>query len=164
MKSTNSTSIAAVRHRARKMAAAVAVMILFGSLSPITPKLLAGTPCGPVYKANPNDQWGWNWCVPDLPRVESRKLKWPDPRPPLTDSNSPYCWNTYIQTSYTPGQFAGGWYRTGKTQIRKAAWPDYYVIRLEYIVTYKLSTGFWSGWVYPPGGYRRVMSVNCDVP
>ena len=165
-KASGSANVPSRNHMrtAKRIAGAASVILFLGSLSPITPTASAGDPCGLVYKGKYNDEWGWNWCVPAVPRIETRKPGWPDPRPPLTDRNSPYCRNTYIQTSYTPGQFAGGWYRTQKNQIRKTAWPDYYSIKFEYVITYKLSTGYWSGWVYPPGGFTRVMWVNCDVP
>lgn len=150
------------RINSRTMAALV---LAVGVLAYAPPKgLAAANECGWVFKRNSygTGEWEWHWCKPNLPRISVKTPRWPDPRPPLTDKNSQWCKSSLIVIT-NQGTSASAWYLVQHTQVRKTAWPDYYHRVFSWVYTFKLRTGFWTGWQLPPQEYQESMTVDCDV-
>lgn len=144
------------------------VLLLIGlTLIGLTAVTAWAEDCGWAWnpKAGISGAYEWHWCIPNLPPSTFRAPSWPDPRPVLVaDKNSAPCKDSIIMT-YNNGFYAAAWRYVPERsyQVRKPMWPDYYHRVYEWVYTYKLTTGFWSGWQLPPVEKQLGRFWDCDV-
>lgn len=151
----------------RMIIVAVVVLLAIGFAGVLSPTASAEE-CGLVYHpptSNRVDYYEWHWCLPKLPQVHinAPDIRWPG-RPPLADKNSAVCTQKWIWSHYSPGTgYASGWWRTGIYKVQKSWWPDYYHITFTHYVTWKLSSGLWTGWNIPDWTVQRTIEYDCDA-